>query len=485
MKISPVAVLLFVNMVIINAALAQSADTEQVDISKIGKISDEFQTYDDNKSIIDILNNQIKTRTQFDGSKISKVYSGDTKTFSHDQYFIVAKVNSDIITNIDIMNSIRFIFFSSGKLFDEKNASLMIPSVLTREISNKVQEQVAEKNHMRIPDSIVNKRVREIAERNGMTVQELEQKFQELGISMPVFKTNIASRMLFSTIVEAIKNDVVVTPNENKEERRQIIESNKSTRYKLYEIHLMIQDAKHKAEVMKNAQMIIKLIDEGFNFPVLAESVSQGNYKLQVGDLGWVSERNMEESVKSAVVKLKIGQHTNIIETNSGIKIIYLEDKAAPNKVGSSEGVYKYMKVSMKYRGEGVSSDDARKVEKAIDDLKAAKNPNEFKKVCQKYNLGIEEKEETLTNPFMAEILESAEVQASTVQSFENEDYVDVYRTVGKTIPDITPPTDEEIDYAIIAKKGAKLFQRNIKQAESSAFIECNADNIKRLTKKE
>lgn len=489
--------ILLINFLVVNSSfskskegLPESPQVPSIDVSKIGKIDDELQCYvkraNQEQTLLGVLEKMRPTcngHQKFQSCPVKKVYLGNRKDFLKDDYFIIAKVNSDIITNTDIMNSIRFIFFSSGKPFDKQNAALMIKSILAREIYNKLQEQVAKRNGMRISEFDVNKRVEDIAKTNGISIKELEERFEQLGISMPVFKANIASRMLFSSIVEAMKNDVEITKNEIDEEKKQTIEANKNTRYKLYEIHLRIQDSKHKDDVIKNAKMIIKLVDEGFSFPVLAESISQGNYKLQVGDLGWVSEQNMEKSIKNAVKTLKKGKHTGIVETNSGLKIIFLEDKAEPNKVGSSEAIYKYMKTSLQYKGGIITSKDTQKIDKTIETMKTAKNPENFKKVCKKYNLEIEEKEENITNPFMIEVIESSISGANTMQSLESDDYVDIYYTENKTIPDAAIPTDQEIEYTIISKKVAKLFQRNFKQAENVAFIEINDNYINRLTK--
>lgn len=467
------------------------SDTEPettIDISKIGKIDDETQLYDKTTNMGEIALNGITKKPKsitnekaITACPVRKIYSGDKKALLNDNYFIVAKVNSDIVTNIDIMNAIRFIFFSSGKPFDKTKASLMIRSILLTEIYGKLQEQVAQRNQMKISDADVNKRIKEIAQRNGMTVEELADHFERLGISMPVFKTSIASKMLFSCIVEAMKNDIDVSQKEINEEKKQLIEANKNTRYKLYEIHLSIDDIKHKPETINTAKTIISLIDEGFNFPVLAESISQGNYKLQTGDLGWVSEKNMERSIKDAVVKLKVGQHTNIIETSSGIKIIFLEDKADSNKMGYSEAVYKYMKTSLQYKGGIMTSKDIQKVDNIIEELKSAKTPENFRKICVKYNLNIEDNEEKITNPFMLEVIESSKLAAQTMQSFDKDDYVDIYFTESKTIPDANEPTNQEIEYAIISRKVAKLFQRNFKQAENVAFVEIDENNLKKL----
>ncbi|MDR2074939.1 MAG: peptidylprolyl isomerase [Holosporales bacterium] len=456
--------------------------TTDIDISKVGKTVDEYKFYSEKDDENDDRKLKIFSTKTDHKLKVRSVYTGNTHQ-SNMRIFIVAKVNKDVITSKDIMNTICFIFFSSGKSFSNKEAKLMVQSVLAKEIDGKLQEQVAARNKMKISEKDIDEQIKGIASRNNLTEEELEKRFKDLGINMQVFRKNIASKMLFSFIIKAMKNDVHISPDEILKEKKKSLEKNKSTRYHLYEIHLRVTDQKSKDTALKNAEILLKLLNDGFNFQVLAESISQGRYPLQIGDLGWVSEKDMEKSVLQAVQKLRPGEFSGIIESNSGIKIVYLEDRATPNKKGSKEAVYKYIKVTARHQGGIMTSKDSEKVVHAVEELKAAKTPDAFKEVCKKYKLEFEEKEESVDNPLLIMVLDSSMKGANTAESMEGGDFVDVFYTISKKIPDSEEASTEEVEHDLMFKFVMKNFQRSFKQTQNVAFVKIFEDRVKELTK--
>ncbi len=454
-----------------------------VDVNKIGKVDDESVVYQNGRDGHQEIFAAISKKPKSGPAKIKEKSAVSRGDVTDSEFFVVAKVNDDAITNVDILNAIRVIFVLSGKQFNPNNARLMVRSILQREIDGRLQSQVAARNKMSISPHEVSAKISEIAERNGMSVKELGQKFESMGINMSIFRKSIESRMLFSAIVEAMKNDIKLTPQEIAEEKKRIMDSTKQKRYHLFEIHLRVPDKNSKPALMRDAQVLLNLLKDGFSFQVLAESISQGNYKLQVGDLDWVTPQNMEAPVWEVVQKLQPGEFSGIIETKSGIKIVFLDDIAEPNKKGNNDAIYKYMRVNLQYKGGLMTSSDVAKADTIIFELKSAKCAGDFKKTCEKYNLAVEEKEENPATPYLVSFLEAAQTQAVTVQSPDDENFVGVYYTVAKDVPSVDDVSDNELKHTIISKQVAKIFQRNFKQAENVAFIKIDKDKLDKLVK--
>ncbi|MDR1488370.1 MAG: peptidylprolyl isomerase [Holosporales bacterium] len=452
-----------------------------LDVAKIGKVDNESKFYNDKKPL-EAISAIKKSNKKNCIDDIDNVYIG-AKVNGSQEFYVIATVNSDIITNVDIVNMARFIAFSSGKVFNNSDLKLMADGILAKAIDIKLQEQVSKKNNMEISKKQLEKRIQDIADRNGISVEELGKKFEHLGINMDIFKKDLFSRMLFFSIVETMKNSIRITKREVEEIKKQEKENLNYTRYHVYEIYFRVSNKKSKEKVRQNAEAVYELLQNGFNFQVMAEAISQGNYRFQTGDLGPIVEKNLDKTIKSAVLSLKPGEFSGIIDTNTGFKIVYLEDKAEPHKKGSTEAKYKYLKCSIQHQGGIMTSSDSEAVYATIEKLKTAKNADSFKAICKKDNVTVEEKDEMPETPFVANILKSSMGKANTAHSMNGENYVDVYFTVSKEIPNAEIPDENELKNMLISKKAAKDFARNFKKAQYISFIKIDQKKLEHLVK--
>ncbi len=70
------------------------------------------------------------------------------------------------------------------------------------------------------------------------------------------------------------------------------------------------------------AQEILQKLDAGTDFAELARQYSIVPGKEKGGDLGYFAPGDMMEELDDVAVKLKVGQHSGIIETSEGYFII-------------------------------------------------------------------------------------------------------------------------------------------------------------------
>ncbi|MDR0744541.1 MAG: peptidyl-prolyl cis-trans isomerase SurA [Holosporales bacterium] len=468
--------------------------TNDIDISALGTPVTESELYkfdrddeENNKKTSQALSalkiiSQAKQTFLADKNKnlcpVEKVYISPERRF-----FIVAKVNSEVITNIDVINAIKFVFFSSGKKYDKVIAKLMIKSIVYLMMDSRLHQQYARSYKLKIKKEDVDERINKIAENNKMTVDDLAQKFEKLGINMEIFRKNIESRMLLSFIVEIIGEDIGVSKQEILEERAKIATDIKHPRYHLYEIFFRVDNPKTKKLVRENAEATLKLLKDGFSFQVLSENMSQGHYTGTVGDLGWVRDESLEAPVKNAVRSLKIGEFSDIIETRTGYKIIYVYDKAEPNKAGHSLAKYHILKSTMQYKSGLFTQKDAKEVDEKIDSILKVDSAEKYKFVCKKYNIDVEELKIEQPDAYIRELIERSKTNKvpAILQSMEDEDKINLLFLVKEEFPDAGVPSEEETSELISARKIEKEFSRNLKRLKNTAHMEIYNDQLEKI----
>ena len=384
---------------------------------------------------------------------------------------IVAVVNGAAITTADIENTIKFIFFSSGKKYNEPDAKMMREAVLNILIQEEIQRQIAHKNGIKISKKDIDERISEIAKTNSMSVEQLEDYFKNLGINMDIFRKNLSQKLLSHIILQYMYNDVQVTKEEMSTESKSIAEENENTRWLLGEIHIKSENKQKEEKAKKTAENIHRLISDGFSAVVLASYISEGNYQKNRGELGWRSKKNIDPKFLPEISKLEIGQFTPVLKTQTGYTIFFVIDKANPKQSGMTESKINYIVATMQYKGPFFTEEDVRKVEEAVFELKSSKDGKSFESVCKKHNVTYSKHEADGSNPQLFTMLDKSAKEPLLVASERDENSMDIYFTCEKITPKSKTPSEEEIKEKIRMTKASKSFSRNFTQARAISNV--------------
>lgn len=467
--------------------------SEEFDARLVGKSVDELSFLKSNQR-------EFTSLTQASGSEAIKALAAISKckkqkrsdsiknlkisNSSQRSCFVVGKVNNGVVTNIDIVNAIKFICFSSGKQYDKETARVMAPQVVKTAVDVLLQQQYAELYSIKVSDNEVNRRVSEIAANNAMTIEELSNKFKEFGISMEIFKKHIKSRMLLQFIIQVIGEAERVTPQEMAEARRKKENDIKHRRFHLQEIFFQVDDEPGKPKVLQCAKSALKLLHAGFSFTALSEAMSQGTYSGDVGDLGWIREDAIEKPVLDAIKGKSPGEMSDIVETKTGYKIVYIVDIAEPGRDGRSRAKYKVLRSNIRYQGKFLMKKDMERINKALEEMIPCGTPKQFKASCKKYKIGFEEIEIQSPKDYEMELIMQSmkSGKPAAIQSMDNEDEITVVMYVSESVPNASPPTNDELFKMLSAKKIENEFNRNYKRMKAAAHSIIYTDSLVKVS---
>jgi len=136
------------------------------------------------------------------------------------------------------------------------------------------------------------------------------------------------------------------------------------------------QDAAARAKI----EDLLKQLNEGADFATLARQNSNCPSREKGGDLGYLSEEDMEPEFAKAAYKLEKGDISPIVKTKFGYHIIKLEDKLKDEPRELKE-------VEDKIRGLLVDKDIEKKaLKKAKNILKQLKQGADFQQLAQTYS---------------------------------------------------------------------------------------------------
>ena len=99
------------------------------------------------------------------------------------------------------------------------------------------------------------------------------------------------------------------------------------TKNLLAEIVLLVDTPAHEEVVLVLAEQLVGQIRTGTDFKAIARHFSQTASASHGGDIGWITQGQMEHSIEKVISKMKPGQVSMPIKTLSGYTIILLREK--------------------------------------------------------------------------------------------------------------------------------------------------------------
>lgn len=421
-----------------------------------------------------------KARAKIKQDNINKGINSNIEELQNTEYFVVARVADDVITNVDIINAIQFVFFSSGKKFERKYARLMIKPVLDALIEDKIRQRLARLNNINVSEE-TSKKIREIAQNNKLTVEELGYEFKKAGINMVIFKRNIASKIVFSGFFQSMLSSFIASPQAVAVERQKYKDVIKTQRYKLSEIFFRADSLGEQQVVRKKAESVIDLLNRGFSFRALAESISQVETNNKLTESEWINADSLDRQVYNSIKNLSPGEHTDIIQVRGGYKIIQIIDKADPNKEGISNAKYKVIVAEVPTPTPN-TEEEAMSLELSINTISEADSVEVFKRACKVY--GFKMMETTITEPdaIQRELIlrNKSSGKSGIIRVSENEPLVALF-VVSEEVPNASLPDDKFFSDMIINRKAVQEFVKMMKRQRLMTYVKVYTDKLDKV----
>ena len=246
----------------------------------------------------------------------NKAYSIETK--------IIHKIQSEIITNIDIKNEFKYLIALNSNLKDldkEKILSISNESI----IREKIKKIEVSKNfkEIKLNEDYSNMLIKNIySNLNLKSLSEFELYLKDYGLTLVDINTKITIDALWNELIIR-KYGSKININKNKIEKE--ILKNSKIRTKKYRLSEIIFEVISKEEIEKKYNEVAKSInEEGFENSAAIYSFSE-SAKIG-GDIGWINENSLNNNIKKNIKDLKHGQITKPIILSNGILILRLED---------------------------------------------------------------------------------------------------------------------------------------------------------------
>lgn len=243
---------------------------------------------------------------------------------------IIAIVNNGVITSKELSAAVDQYQHEISSPYPNGSASLAVQrQVLQQLISQKIAMQLAKKNNIIVDHVQISDAINNIAEKNGITQQQLREKLKQSGISYKEYRKNIKQSIMINQLQQkAIANSIYISPKEIKS----YLDRNQSniTEYNLQHILLPLPNSYSPKDITlaetKAKQLISKIDSKEINFYNAAVKYSQSADALNGGELGWKTIDQLPTIFVNKVSIIKKGEIYGPFLKDGSLHILYLKN---------------------------------------------------------------------------------------------------------------------------------------------------------------
>lgn len=260
---------------------------------------------------------------------------------------VAAIVNKDIVLESDVNRMIAAIKGSVQDTSQLPSSSELRSQVIERLILESLILQEAMKAKIRVTDEILNQEITQIAEDNGLTIDELRANLASAGISYVEYQDRIKKDIQIEEVRNrVVKDRVIISPQEVDSLVKHLLsQPETNVELNISQIFLPLPEAPKKADLEK-VQDIVKTImtrlSKRTNFDTLAKTYSADPNAMNGGKMGW---KRLDELPSVFVEKMgspQKGQVVGPVRSASGMHIIRINDirgakQQEPKKVSAEE----------------------------------------------------------------------------------------------------------------------------------------------------
>ena len=243
---------------------------------------------------------------------------------------IAAVVNDRTITLLELKKQMTAMAPSYGinPASDEelaKNEDLK-KRTLDHMINEILIEDEIQKRSIEVSDTELESTVRNIMNQNGLkTNEELSSALALQGMSLPEYRKTLRKQLERSKIMSyAVRSKLDLSDQDLKNYYSQHLEESREPDSLHLKNIFIGKNKKNEAQKKAKAREALDMVKKGGDFDKLLKKYSEDSNAKSGGDLGFLTPKDLNPKIYSEVSKLKIGQTTGIIDTETGFYIIKL-----------------------------------------------------------------------------------------------------------------------------------------------------------------
>jgi peptidyl-prolyl cis-trans isomerase SurA len=258
--------------------------------------------------------------------------SGNAKVI--DSIYVV--VNDEVITKNEVKSRVDQVI----QRMRAQNAQLPDTADLQRQvveamIVERAQIQMAKEFGVKVDDSTLDRAIGRIAEGQKMTVQDMRNQMEKEGLPFAQFREEIRNEIVLQQLREHEVDRKIQVSDAEVDTYLAAQKAAAAERVEMNIAQILVgipQNASPEQIAARKARAdeVMRQLRTGADFAKIAATYSDAPDALKGGEIGWRDPDRLPPLFANELHKLKPGQVTPVIKSNTGFHIIKMVDKRTP-----------------------------------------------------------------------------------------------------------------------------------------------------------
>jgi peptidyl-prolyl cis-trans isomerase SurA len=247
---------------------------------------------------------------------------------AQDTLRIIAVVNDDVITALDLAERMKLVIVSSSLQDTPETRQRLAPQVLRTLIDERIRAQEAKKEGISVPQERIDQRLDQLAQSNNLSRTDFEAVLQRNGLQVDWLADQIRTDIGWALLVQRkFRPTIIVTDEDIDDELQKIRQNQGQPEFLLSEIFLGIDDPSQTDATEQAAQRLIEQLHTGADFAAVARQFSQSSSAAQGGEVGWVRPGDLPPEINNAIQSLAPGEIAGPVRSEGGFHILQVRDR--------------------------------------------------------------------------------------------------------------------------------------------------------------
>jgi peptidyl-prolyl cis-trans isomerase C len=248
----------------------------------------------------------------------------------HAEDDVVARVNGSVLSNKDLESQVDRVIVKTTfhKDVPIEKRKRFYDKAMEELIVRELQYQNGLENGLKPDKTRVDAQVDKLKKR--FSAEEYKASLEKAGMTEAMLRLQIEKEMVIQAIIAKKANEASpVTETAVKDYYEQNI-----SKYKQPEtVKLRLISTKNETK----ANDMLAKIKEGDDFGDIARNMSEDDYRLQNGDIGYMHRGRLLPEIEDIAFKMKVGEVSDVIKADDKWFIVKLEDKKPEHQLSFDE----------------------------------------------------------------------------------------------------------------------------------------------------
>lgn len=248
-------------------------------------------------------------------------------------YTIMAIVNDDVISSLDVAERMQLIITTSGRSDTPQTRSRLAPQVIKSLIDERLKLQAAKQHNIMVGLDDIKAAIARIEGSQGKPEGSLEKLIEENRLSVLSFHNQIKGEVAWNKILaRKIKRDVKISEDEVRRSQKRIAAGKNVEEWQIATLALPLEEGGDMTKLQNVATQMRDELMAGGDVPAIAEKYRK-EAPVKIAPATWVQRDLLHPGLRTALEGIEKGGVSPPAITPMGVQLVRLLDRRMTKKI--------------------------------------------------------------------------------------------------------------------------------------------------------